>query len=130
VIAAEVILRGTCVDEASEKFKTLAQRIFPPRPSRQTLFGQSWDFLASWLADSRHDSDVLDEALKRAFGSSKRLFAPTGPLPSGIRIALTASQVEDGSLCLLSNYRGVGRSGVSCSYRMLVSDNEPLLWQV
>jgi hypothetical protein len=71
VIAAEVILRGTRVDKASKKFKTLAQWIFPPWPLRQILFGQSWDFLASWLANSRHDLDILDKVLKRVFGSSK-----------------------------------------------------------
>jgi hypothetical protein len=51
---------------------------------------------------------------------------------SGIRVALTASQIEeDGSLCLFSNYRGLGRSYTQSAYKVLAPEGEePYLWEV
>ncbi|KAL6229143.1 hypothetical protein BDW75DRAFT_250095 [Aspergillus navahoensis] len=131
LILSDVVVCGESVDEARAKFITLARRIFRPRPLVHTLVGQSWDFLRSWLTDSRHDSEVLDDALKEAFSTLRRLFDTTLPLLSGIRVALTASQVdENGSLCLFSNYRGVGRSHAQSAYKVLIPGEEPRLWEV
>ncbi|CBF87230.1 predicted protein [Aspergillus nidulans FGSC A4] len=118
LILSDVVVCGESVDEARARFITLARRIFRTRPLVHTLVGQSWDFLRSWLTDSRHDSEVLDDALQEAFSTLRRLFDTTPPLLSGIRVALTASQVdEDGSLCLFSNYRGVGRIHAQSAYK-------------
>ena len=130
VIASEVAVRGACVDEACSKFNRLARQIFPSRPRRYTLLGQSWDLLSTLVADSRYDSGALDRALQEAFGSTRRLFDTTIPLVSGIRVALTASQVDDGSLCLFTNYRAAGRSSTWSAHSVLASNDEPLLWEV
>lgn len=130
VIASEVVVRGACVDEACSKFNRLARQIFPSRPRRYTFLGQSWDLLSTWVADSRYDSGALDRALQEAFGPTRRLFDTTIPLVSGIRIALTASQVDDGSLCLFTNYRAAGRSSTRSAHSVLASNDEPLLWEV
>ena len=130
LIASEVIVRGACVDEACSKFNRLARQIFPARPRRYTFVGQSWDLLSTWMADSRYDSGALDRALQEAFGPTRRLFDTTIPLVSGIRIALTASQVDDGSLCLFTNYRAAGRSTTWSAHSVLASNDEPLLWEV
>lgn len=130
VIASEVVVRGACVDEACSKFNRLARQIFPSRPRRYTFLGQSWDLLSTWVADSRYDSGALDRALQEAFGPTRRLFDTTIPLVSGIRIALTASQVDDGSLCLFTNYRAAGRSSTWSAHSVLASNDEPLLWEV
>lgn len=130
VIASDVVICGACVDEASSKFKRLARQIFPLRPRRYTFFGQSWDFLSTWMMDSRYDSDTLDKALQEAFGPSRRLFDTAAPRVSGIRVALTASQVTDGSLCLFPNYRAAGRSNTQSAHNILTSNDEPLLWEV
>jgi hypothetical protein len=131
LILSDVVVCGESVDEARAKFITLARRIFRPRPLVHTLVGQSWDFLRSWLTDSRHDSEVLDHALQEAFSTLRRLFDTTLPLLSGIRVALTASQVDqDGSLCLFSNYRGVGRTYAQSAYKVLIPGEEPRLWEV
>jgi hypothetical protein len=121
---------GARVSEAHSKFETLARQIFPPRPRRHTVLGQSWDWLTAWVADSRYDSDVLDRTLQEAFGPHRQLFNTPTSLISGIRVALTASHVEDGSLCLLSNYRAAGRSASPSAYKVLVSKKEPLLWEM
>ncbi|GLA56176.1 hypothetical protein AnigIFM63604_005046 [Aspergillus niger] len=123
VIAAETIICGTRANEARSKFEVLARRIFPVRRRWQTLFGKSWDFLTTWVADSRHDSQILDETLQKAFGAKRRLFDTTWPMISGIRVALTASREADGALCLLCNYRGATRSQGDSAYRV------PVLYQ-
>ncbi|KAL5364260.1 hypothetical protein BJX96DRAFT_178817 [Aspergillus floccosus] len=130
VIASEVMVRGTPVRDADAKFQTLARDIFPPRPRFQTPWGRSWEWLTTWMADSRYNSTALDEALQGAFGLVRRLFDPAAPLVSGSRVALTASRVEDGALGLLANYRGVGRPAIQSAYQALVPDgDEPLLWE-
>ncbi|EHA21850.1 hypothetical protein ASPNIDRAFT_134447, partial [Aspergillus niger ATCC 1015] len=121
VIAAETIICGTRANEARSKFEVLARRIFPVRRRWQTLFGKSWDFLTTWVADSRHDSQILDETLQKAFGAKRRLFDTTWPMISGIRVALTASREADGALCLLCNYRGATRSQGDSAYRRRTS---------
>ncbi|KAL4862084.1 hypothetical protein BDV12DRAFT_203391 [Aspergillus spectabilis] len=132
LIATEVVICGSSVKVAHAKFKALAREIFPPRALPRTLLGQSWSFLRNWMADSRYDSDVLDQTLREAFTAVRRLFDNTHPLVSGIRVALTASQVEeDGSLCLFPNYRGAGRSYTRSAYKVLAPEGEgPHLWEV
>lgn len=82
------------------------------------------------MADSRYDSAVLDRTVQDGFGRDRRLFDTTKPLVSGIRVALRASQVEDGSLCLFSNYRAAGRLRMSSAYGALVPKQEPFLWEM
>lgn len=130
VIASEVVICGVSINEASSKFNCLARQIFPLRPRRYTFLGQSWDFLSTWMMDSRYDSDNLDRALQEAFGPTRRLFDTTAPLVSGIRVALTASQVTDGSLCLFPNYRAAQRPNIQSAHSILTSNDEPLLWEV
>lgn len=125
-----MIVRGTPVREADAKFQTLARKIFPPRQRFHTPWGRPWAWLTTWMADSRHNSTALDEALQGAFGLVRRLFDTTAPLVSGSRVALTASRVEDGALCLLANYRGIGRPAMQSAYQALVPEgDEPLLWE-
>ncbi|KAB8244566.1 acyl transferase/acyl hydrolase/lysophospholipase [Aspergillus flavus] len=131
LIASEVIVRGTRTDVASTKFKNLSRQIFSSRPRRQTLLGQSWDLLTTLVTDSRYNTRALDCALQETFGSSRRLFDTTAPMVAGIRVALTASHVEDGLLSLFANYRAVRRPGMQSAYKLLVSnEREPLLWEV
>lgn len=129
VIASEIIVRGTSAREADAKFRALARRIFPARSRLQTLWGQSWSLFTTWIADSRYDSQVLEETMQAAYGTVRRLFDTTSPLVSGSRVALTASRVDDGALGVFANYRGVGRHQMQSAHQALVSDEEPLLWE-
>ncbi|KAK6810411.1 hypothetical protein RU639_013816, partial [Aspergillus parasiticus] len=130
IIASDVMVCGANVADTHPKFDTLARQIFSRRPLWQTILGQSWGWVTAWMADSRYDSAVLDRTVQDGFGRDRRLFDTTKPLVSGIRVALTASQVEDGSLCLFSNYRAAGRLRMSSAYRALVPEQEPFLWEI
>jgi hypothetical protein len=134
IIALEVIVRGFPVNHAEEKFQSFARHIFSHRPRRKTRLGQSWDLFCNWLADGRYDSGALDATLKEAFDGSRHLFDVTPRLPSGSRVALTASHVEKkGMLSLFSNYRCSGRPDEQVSYESIMPkevDQEPLLWEV
>ena len=50
---------------------------------------------------------LLEDILKKHLGS-QRLFDSAGPRPSGMKIAVTATTISDATLCLFSNYNGVG----------------------
>ncbi|KAH1505732.1 hypothetical protein KXX29_008550, partial [Aspergillus fumigatus] len=94
-----------------------------------TILSQSLSLVKTWITDSRHDSTVLDQTLQRVFGATRCLFDWAGPAVSGVRVALTASRIEDGSLCLFSNYQGAERSKVPSAYALLVPNDLPL-WEV
>jgi hypothetical protein len=107
----------------------MAREIFPPIRRLPTILSQSLSLLKTWITDSRHDSTVLDQTLHRVFGATRCLFDWAGPAVSGVRVALTASRIEDGSLCLFSNYHGAERSKVPSAYTLLVPNDLPL-WEV
>jgi hypothetical protein len=57
-------------------------------------------------ADGRYDAAVLEDILKEAYGTSRRLFDVSAPRFSGIRVAVTATTIDDARLCLFINYNG------------------------
>lgn len=65
--------------------------------------------LLSWLADGRYDASTLEDILKEVYGTSRRLFDVTTPHVSGVKIAVTATTINDARLCIFSNYNGVGQ---------------------
>ncbi|KAI2839628.1 hypothetical protein CBS11350_7459 [Aspergillus niger] len=124
--ASEIMVCGSTANEALKKFKAMAREIFPPAHHLPTILSQSLNLVKTWITDSRHDSTVLDQTLQRVFGDTRCLFDCAGPGVSGVRVALTASRVEDGSLCLFSNYQGAERSKVPSAYALLVPNYLPL----
>ena len=62
----------------------------------------------SWLADGRHDATVLEDILKEVYGTTRRLFDVASHF-SGVKVAVTATTINDARLCLFSNYNDVGR---------------------
>jgi hypothetical protein len=107
----------------------MARKIFPPTRHMPTMLAQSLNLVKIWITDSRYDSTVLDQTLKRVFGATYCLFDWAGLVVSGVRVGLTASWIEDGSLCLFSNYQGAIRTKVPSSYALLVP-NKLRLWEV
>ncbi|KAH1339589.1 hypothetical protein KXX33_005615 [Aspergillus fumigatus] len=107
---------GSTANEAHKKFKAIAREIFPPTRRLPTILSQSLSLVKTWITDSRYDSTVLDQTLQRVFGATRCLFDWAGPAVSGVRVALTASRIKDGSLCLFSNYQGAERSKVPSAY--------------
>jgi hypothetical protein len=89
--------------------------------------------LANCLNDSSYDSTLLDDALREAFGTVRRLFDTAAPLCSGTRVAMTASRILDGKLCIFTNYRGQSRQTTPSAYQALAppdAGQEPFLWEV
>ncbi|OQE66362.1 hypothetical protein PENNAL_c0188G01118 [Penicillium nalgiovense] len=96
------------VTHCSERFNTLARRIFHERrPSilplllRQvfgfiSVFGDMAKWVKWLLHDSCYDSQVFDAALKSAFGERRRIFGatredPPGPRRSGPKVGVSKS---------------------------------------
>lgn len=124
---------GSRVSAAIPKFKTFARRIFSGKGEPQNLITRAWAMLTNCLNDSSYDSTLLDEALQEAFGTLRRLFDTAAPLCSGTRVAMTASRILDGKLCIFTNYRGEGRRTTPSAYQALIppeAGQEPLLWEV
>jgi hypothetical protein len=72
----------------------------PPENASANLF-------SSYFADGRYDALLLEDILKRSFGS-RPLFDSVQSRPSGMKIAVTATTISDATLRLFSNYNGVG----------------------
>ena len=89
-------------------FKKFARRIFPSKAGMKcSIWAFTRRFFASYLADGQYDAVVLEETLREAF-RSRPLFDSVKLRPSSMKIAVTATTISDASLCLFSNYNGVG----------------------
>jgi hypothetical protein len=137
---------GTDLDACLERFEGFARRIFASRPSKEGLCDKFCRFIRSWFSDNLYDSAALEEALKEAFGTTRRLFDVTNDRVLSTKIAIMATSVADSRLCIFSNYNGV-RARQTCSdmepavaeeehksgYRLLRPDSfwlEFLVWEV
>ncbi|KAJ5641200.1 hypothetical protein N7490_005200 [Penicillium lividum] len=124
------------IADCSERFETLARRIFQERrPSillwriagSNSLFGQMARWFQWLLHDSCYDSRIFDSALKDAFGKERRFFGaatredPSGPRYSGPRVGVVTTSIsrdtgigsfQDGGLKY--NFAGEIASQISC----------------
>lgn len=96
------------VKDCSERFETLATRIFrerrPPLLLRQiagsrSLLGQMAKWFQWLIHDSCYDSRIFDSALKTAFGEYRRIFGatredPPGPRRSGPRFGVVTTSIS------------------------------------
>ena len=88
--------------------------------------------LANLLNDGRHDSELLDQTLQEVYGATRRLCDPGQISPAGCRVAVTASRISDGKVCLLTNYRGIQQLPAKSEDRLVRSQNNtdsPFLWE-
>ncbi|KAJ6115286.1 hypothetical protein N7486_001064 [Penicillium sp. IBT 16267x] len=88
------------INDCSERFETLARRIFRERrPSlllRQIAGSKS---LLGQIARCYYDSRIFDSALKSAFGEDRRIFGatredPPGPRRSGPRVGVVTTSIS------------------------------------
>ncbi|KAJ5255846.1 hypothetical protein N7505_010997 [Penicillium chrysogenum] len=110
------------VADCSERFNTLARRIFRERrPStlplllRQMLgfisvFGDMAKWIRWLLYDSCYDSQVFDTALKSAFGERRRIFGasredPRGPRRSGPKVGVVTTSISRDTSAFSKSYR-------------------------
>ena len=89
-------------------FKTLAKRVFAvQRLARLLLCFRIISFLGSWLTKSRSKVAKLEFCLKDAFRTNDRLFNMVKFGTSGTKVAVIATTISEGALCILSNYNSV-----------------------
>lgn len=54
-----------------------------------------------------YDAKALETILQETFGSQKRMFDYSPLRPSGSKVAVTASNINEASAFIFSNYNGV-----------------------
>lgn len=138
--------QGSDLDACLEKFEGFARRIFASRPSQEGVCDKFCRFFRSWLRDSLYPSAPLEEALKEAFGTTRRLFDVADSRVLSTKIGIMATSVATSRLRIFSNYNGVRDrqaypdiesaaldSEHKSGYRLLRPErscDEPLLWEV
>lgn len=130
LVLPELFMEGTDVTAAVPKFKGLAARIFPPH-SRCPIV-RLFQLLVGYIKDGSYSAKLLDAVLQEAF-KQRRLFDSPKIDISGIRIAMTASRIRRGKLCIFTNYRGQTRDDALSAYEAIVprpTTDEPFLWEV
>lgn len=109
------------MEECLERFVTLARKAFSPRNFAH--------FMISYLADSQYSATGLEDALKEAFGT-KTMLEWSEPCNSGVKVAVTATTIEDSSPCIFSNYNGIGTRSIECGYRMVRDNSKKVsIWE-
>ncbi|XMA20786.1 hypothetical protein WAI453_013577 [Rhynchosporium graminicola] len=119
------------LQECLDFFRKFAIVIFPPK----TVLGRSIcavfrRILSFYLEDSKYNSSVLEDALKKALGLDPA-FGSVGLRTSGMRFAVTTTTITDATLCLISNYNGLSQERKS-GYKHLRaarSTEEIRLWE-
>jgi hypothetical protein len=114
------------VKDCSERFETLARRIFrerrPPLLLRQiagsqSLLGQMARWFQWLIHDSCYDSRIFDLALKSAFGEYRRIFGatrgdPPGPRRSGPRVGVVTTSISrDTNTFVVGNFNASQDAG-------------------
>jgi len=89
-------------------FKTLAKRVFAiQRLARLLLCFYIILFLGFWLTKSRSKVAKLEFCLKDVFGTNNQLFNMVKFGTSSTKVAVIATIISKGALCILLNYNGV-----------------------
>lgn len=58
--------------------------------------------------------EQLKDCLQETYGATKRLFGSRDSPLSGAKVAVTATTVSSSSLCIFSNYNGMGKRKDDC----------------
>ena len=72
------------------------------------------NLLTCFFADCLYPADNIESALKSGFGSEASILDTSAASSMGIRIGLPVSTVRKPSLCLFTNYNGIGERGIDC----------------
>jgi len=89
-------------------FRTLAKRVFAiQRLARLLLYFYMILFLGFWLTKSRFKVAKLKFCFRDVFKTNNRLFNIVKFGTSGTKVAIIATTISKGVLCILSNYNSV-----------------------
>jgi len=110
-------------------FKTLAKQVFAmQRLARLLLCFYIILFINSWLTKSRSKVTKLKFCLKDMFKINDRLFNMVKFRMSSIKVAIIATTISKGALCILSNYNSVLKRRKDCSKFNLSYLNSVLIY--
>ncbi|KAJ6008530.1 FabD/lysophospholipase-like protein [Penicillium herquei] len=112
------------VQSCKSLFQDLAKKVLAPTRRRK--------FLRSLLSDGLYDVEVLEEALQDHYGSTRRLFDTPPANLSSNKVAVIASEIQDGAPFIFANYNGSAPHRAEPAYGRLRPDSEtePYVWQV
>jgi hypothetical protein len=103
------------VEQCTEDLERFAKLAFQPRPSLGIpLISQILDFIISYFADGRYPADNLEAALREAFGSDRSILDCSKATETGTRVGLPVTTIRDTSICVFTNYNGVGTRPRDC----------------
>lgn len=133
----DIVFNESTAGQSFGKFPGFARKAFHSRPS--PLQGTSiikctrWlKCLAGFLADGQYDGKNLENVLRDALSSNRRLFDFGTTSGSNSRVAIIASRISDGKACVMANYRGAGLRPVEGAYLFLEPQDhnkDPFLWE-
>jgi hypothetical protein len=102
---------ATCTD----KFRWLTKRLFSrDRHSERTLTANIKRIVKCWFFDGMYDAKALETILQETFGPQKRMFGYSPLQLSGPKVAVTASNINEASAFIFSNYNGVVDRRTDC----------------
>ncbi|KAH7393734.1 patatin-like phospholipase-like protein [Cadophora sp. MPI-SDFR-AT-0126] len=124
IIAIGLSICGWTIEQATENLERYAELAFQPRSIWNTdiplvsQFLQVIDFIISYLADSRYSADNLEAALREAFGSNRSLLDYSTATRTGTCVGVPVTTIRDTSICVFTNYNGVGTRSRDCGYHV------------
>lgn len=102
---------ATCID----KFRWLTKRLFGrDHRAEQNLTANIKRIVKCWFFDGVYDSKALEASLQETFGPNTRFFGHAPLRPSGPKVAVTASNINEASAFVFSNYNGEGHRRSDC----------------
>jgi len=103
------------VKQATENLERCAKLAFQRRPSLGIpLISQTLDFIISYFTDCRYPADKLEAVLREALGSYQNILDCSKATETGTRVGLPVTTIRDTSICVFTNYNGVGTRPRDC----------------
>lgn len=87
------------------------------------IYPKALESLVSLLADCLYPAANIESALKEAYGSDKGILDISYATSIGTRVGIPVATIRDPSLCLFTNYNGIGsRTHDSGNSILLIDD--------
>ncbi|KAI9656458.1 MAG: hypothetical protein M1821_004664 [Bathelium mastoideum] len=120
LIALALYINGWSLDECTRSFESLAKVAFTKRKLLKIpIISKIQHLVVSYLSDCIYPAANIESALTSTFGSSKSILDISHATPLGTRIGIPVSTIRKPSLCVFTNYNGIGVRDQDCGYHVL-----------